>query len=124
MSHYLFDDLELEGAGPPRVFVPQRPVRKCRSTGRWVDRYDLSPAEAFGDLVYMTDRLGNVESPHLLRSTIEDSLLDFQKHDYVLLLGDPALAAAVTHCLGLRGYLKVRALKWDRQTASYQPVLL
>ncbi len=34
-----------------RVFVVQEPCRRDRATGEWAPKFDLSPAERFGQMV-------------------------------------------------------------------------
>ncbi|MNV86368.1 hypothetical protein D3C71_1803970 [compost metagenome] len=106
----------------PRVFVVQVPSR--REDGEWVAKYDLSPAEAFGEIVPILPP-GNVPiDPTPTRRRLVDALRAFDRHsDYLLLLGDPvAIAQAVSVLSAEPGRISV--LKWDRRTATYSPYLI
>lgn len=107
-----------------RVFVVQAPARRDGPRGDWVEKFDLTPAEAFGELVRCLP-YGNVPvdagpSRHALRVAFLD--YDFSA-DYLLLLGDPVACARAVHVLAERqGFNDViRALKWDRRTSAYSP---
>lgn len=109
-----------------RVFVVQVPARRSREPGgrgTWEEKYDLTPAEAFGTLVRCLD-YGNVPSdPEPTRTRLREAMADFDADmDYVLLLGDPVACAQAVHVLGYD--LNVNsfdALKWDRRDARYVP---
>lgn len=114
----------------PRVFVVQVPAR--REAGEWVEKFDLSPAERFGELVRVLP-YGNVPiepepSVDRLRRAFAD--YDFAS-DHLLLLGDPvAIARAVAVLCARRAFLEeadgrrlpISVLKWDRRGGCYQPV--
>jgi len=106
-----------------RVFLVQRP--SVRANGVWVDKYDLTPAEHFGELV-MCLPPGNI--PRELPVTVarlKEVLGDFRvADDYLLAIGDPiaiALAVLVADRVARGG---VRVLKWDRRGGHYVPYAL
>lgn len=106
-----------------RVFVVQVPARRSGPRGAWEEKYDLSPAEAFGTLVRCLD-YGNVpEDPEPTREALRVAMADFDADlDYVLLLGDPVACAQAVHVLGFDlNVPSFDALKWDRRSCEYLP---
>lgn len=114
----------------PKVFVVQVPSR--REGGEWVPKYDLSAAEAFGELVWVLPP-GNVPiepGPTVASLSAAFGAFDFLR-DHLLLLGDPvAIARAVAVLCARRSFLEdfsgeslpISLLKWDRRADAYQPV--
>lgn len=99
----------------PRVFVTQE-----------MDRLDYSPAEKFGDVVFLTrsefshvkSSLGNIE---LVRQ-IRDRLADFNAEiDFVVCSGSPTVAAAVFAIIG-RKCGRWTILRWSNRDFAYNPV--
>jgi len=109
-----------------RVFVVQSPARRSGPRGQREEKYDLSPAEAFGRLVRILD-YGNVpEDPEPTRSRLREAMSDFDwEQDYLLLLGDPVACAQAVAFLtievGLSGFM---ALKWDRRDGCYREYMV
>lgn len=106
-----------------RVFVIQAPARRSGPRGQWVEKYDLAPAEAFGELVRVLD-YGNVpEDPEPTRRRLRERMADFDwELDSVLLLGDPIACAQAVHFIGQElGLASFTALKWDRRDGRYLP---
>ena len=113
----------------PRVFAVQVPARRDGPRGLWIEKYDLSAAEAFGSLVQVLP-YGNVPNdPGPTRTRLNEAFFGNpeQPFDYdadlVLLLGDPvAIAQAVSVLEAQRPPGKsIRVLKWDRRCEEYRP---
>lgn len=107
-----------------RVFVVQVPAFRGPD-GTWVEKYDLSAAEAFGGLIRVLP-FGNVPSdPGPTRSALFSVFSVFDPdEDYVLLLGDPvAIAQAVAVVLQFHRR-PFRVLKWDRRGRRYEPYVV
>jgi hypothetical protein len=107
-----------------RVFVVQRPATRSGERGCWVEKFDLAPAEAFGELVTILP-YGNISrEPRALqavKSTVSGALCAFNPdEDYVLPVGDPVAIAIVLMELGARRFHPVRALKFDRRRGCYE----
>lgn len=112
-----------------RVFAVQIPARRDGPRGKWVEKYDLSAAEAFGVLSPILP-FGNVPNdPGLTRTRLSDAFFgdpdrpfDYDT-DLVLMLGDPvAIAQAVSVLEARRPPGKsIRVLKWDRRALEYRP---
>ncbi|MBV1952732.1 MAG: hypothetical protein KUG64_11130 [Cycloclasticus sp.] len=90
------------------------------------NRISYRPAEAFGDIKFLTAREYSPTKGSLINEKIlEDirkGLEDFDpKYDFLLLTGNPVMIGYVMHlCLKLEGYVKV--LQWDRIASEYLEV--
>jgi hypothetical protein len=109
-----------------RVFVVQAPARREGPRGEWVEKFDLEPARAFGELVRV---LGYGNLPTDLteaRRTLTEALGQFDfTSDHLLLLGDPvaiALSVSVLTALQMVDDIDapIRVLKWDRRAGCYE----
>ena len=113
-----------------KVYVVQVPARRSGPRGDWEEKYDLSPAERFGELVRLLP-YGNVPpDPAPTLDALWAGLERFdQEKDFVLLLGDPVACAQAVHVLTLKmdivrqygGKGCFQVLKWDRREQRYYP---
>ena len=104
---------------PSRVFITQRPA--FRRPGGWVDKFDLTPAEKFGELVEVMPP-GNTD-PSIVDNMVQDLctvLRDFSDRDYLLPLGDPAVIAAAAMAAARAGSGRVNILRWDKRAGEYE----
>lgn len=104
----------------PKVFIPQTPSR--RIAGKWVTKYDLSPAEKFGDLVHLT-RPGMLtqQSVDRITRTFREKLLDFGPEDSIMAVGDPVsigIAVVFAH-QSHRISGPINMLRFDRAKGQY-----
>lgn len=106
-----------------KVFVVQRPAYFDRDKRGWVNKYDLTPAKEFGELVFLL-RPGNIFYHKLEGAigTIREGLDGFDgDNDHILAVGDPvAIAATVMVASEISGG-NVSILKFDRQSGQYEP---
>ena len=107
----------------PRVFVVQRPAYRDRASGEWITKFDLSPAEKFGELVDILP--GNMfwdadtiiaQAKRILEGFNSDQ-------DCLLAIGDPVAIAACA-IIASRETGEVTILKWDKKAQCYQPFRL
>lgn len=100
----------------PRVFVVHQPTGRDRVTGQIGPTMDLSPATAFGPLVFV---LGETENPFAdVSATVARvwgrmSDEGFSSHDYVLLVGSPILIGIVTAVAAAIADGRVKMLQWS-----------
>lgn len=105
-----------------KVYVVQVPAFRGEG-GEWVEKYDLSAAERFGELIRVLP-YGNVPSDTgPTRAALLRAMRQFDYgSDYLLLLGDPvASAMAVRLLTQAQAGGPLRLLKWDRRDSSYMP---
>ncbi len=103
-----------------RVFVVQRPAYFDRKRRGWVNRYDLTPAEEYGELVFLL-RPGNIYRDKMSSAleSLREQLSDMQSDDHILAIGDPvAIAATVMVASKITGSV-VSLLKFDRLDGRY-----
>jgi hypothetical protein len=106
-----------------RVYVVQVPARRTGPGRTWEEKYDLTPAGRFGELVKLLP-YGNVpEDPEPTRARLREGMKEFDADlDYVLLLGDPVACAQAVHVLGFDlNVPSFDVLKWDRREERYYP---
>ncbi len=106
------------------VYVVQRPTFKNPATGNYEDKFDLTPALAFGQIVEIL-KPGNIseDSQNILKFMLQ-RMEDFRPTDYLLALGDPvAIAAASCVAVDITGGI-VQMLKWDKYSKSYKPFII
>jgi hypothetical protein len=110
-----------------KVYVVQVPARRSGPRGAWEEKYDLSPAERFGELVRLLP-YGNVPAdPRPTVEALKEGLKDFRaSEDFLLLLGDPVACAQAVQvltrrmaCFRIEPHFNV--LKWDRREGVYYP---
>ncbi len=113
----------------PRVFAVQVPARRDGPHGLWIEKYDLSAAEAFGSLVQVLP-YGNVPNdPGPTRTRLNEAFFSNPEQpfdydaDFVLLLGDPVAIAQVVSVLEAQRPpgKSIKVLKWDRRGKEYRP---
>ena len=111
----------------PRVFVVNQPTGRDLVTGQVVPTMDLSPAEEWGDLVFLMRETENpfrapTETAVAVAQALEEA--DYWEDDYLLLVGSPVLIGLVAACAALV-CPRMNLLQWDRARARYNvaPVL-
>ena len=91
--------------------------------------YDFTPAEAFGDIEFLTrDDLNNIKGS-LQNEAIVTSLTTKLKgfnptRDYVIIAGSPYVSALVFMILGKMNLREVKVLRWDNRNFHYIPMYL
>lgn len=78
---------------PSFVYVIQNHASYDRSTGLMVPRYDLSPAEKFGELVFLLSPITVPSNPAKVIADLRKKLCDFSDDDYLLMIGNPCFIA-------------------------------
>lgn len=93
----------------PRVYVVYRDNRK-----------DMTPAEKFGQLTDMF--AGRVNYERAVEQA-RKMLVNYQDHDYIMMVGDPALCLIVgAVALEYSESQRLRILRWDREEIEYRPL--
>ena len=108
-----------------RVFVVQRPAFYDREKRGWRNKYDLTPAETFGKLVFLL-RPGNVFRDKLDTAVghLQRELADYSPNDHILAIGDPVAIAATVMVAASKTDGQVSLLKYDRMEDKYDAYLV
>lgn len=108
-----------------RVYVTQRPARYSQERRGWVNKYDLSPAKEFGDLVYLLPPR-NVYTDGLMEAIgkIKAQLKHYTPSDHIMALGDPLVIAVTVMIAASKTNGVVSLLKWDRIENRYRAFLI
>lgn len=103
-----------------RVFVVQRPAFYSAERKGWVNKYDITPARAFGELIFLL-RPGNLYKDQLVSTmaSLREALADFGPSDHLLAIGDPVAIAASVLEAGRSNNGQVQMLKFDRFAGGY-----
>lgn len=104
----------------PKVYVVQETT------------YDVSPAEAWGELVFVSvdrrdDFLNIINSEHNERmlNYLAGKIKDYdESKDYIIPIGSPYISAAVMWILGAKGIRRLNILRWDNRDQTYRPLHL
>ncbi|QYW02136.1 hypothetical protein CPT_Sonora_033 [Stenotrophomonas phage Sonora] len=105
-----------------RVFVVQNQHRWDGTLGQFVPKFDLSPAQVFGDIVPL---LSPTASPFNLGSILGElrsKLSDFRDDDYILCVGNPILIALTFAIAADVNGGTATALQWSGKDRRYLPV--
>lgn len=104
-----------------RVFIVQDPLQKDEE-GRWVPKFDLTPAAAYGDLtVLLPAQVSPLSSAPTVRE-LQRRLKDFNDDDYLLAVGAPTLIGWATALAASSNRGRVKMLVWDRSARAYLEV--
>jgi len=102
------------------VFVVQRAT--YREGGVLKDKYDLSPAEEFGELVELLDADTRPFNLEPVIDALYSRLEDFGDDDYMICIGNPILLSlAVSIALDINDG-RVQLLQWNGRRGTYVPV--
>ena len=99
----------------PRVFVVQSQLLKDG-----LPKYDLTPAEEYGELVYL---LGHGHKPWNtddVLTSLRDTMHDFDEHDFLLPIGNP-MFIGLASIVASEASPIVKFLLWSGREQRYLP---
>jgi hypothetical protein len=105
-----------------RVFVVQQTMSKDRRTGLLSPRFDMTPAEEFGDIVCLLTPNAKPFNPVPVIEELREKLIDFSDDDYLLCAGSPILIGWATAIAAYNNEGRVAMLQWSGINKSYAPV--
>lgn len=105
-----------------RVFVVQRHAIHNAKTGQMVDRFDLSPAEKFGELHFLLSPISVPTNPEEAIRKMRENLHNFSDKDYLLLIGNPCFIGWATAIAADINEGKVKLLQWNGKHKKYHVV--
>ena len=102
-----------------KVYVVQNQHRWDRDKQRFEPKFDLTPAEEFGELVYLLSPTAAPFRPEPIIQELREKLKDYQEGDHLLLVGNPVLIGfAVTVAADVNGG-RVSLLQWSGKDQRY-----
>lgn len=105
------------------VFVVQNQHQMNNTTGQLESKFDLRPAERFGELTFLLSPTARPFTPRPIVAELHRKLRGISLTDHLLLLGNPILigmAVAVAQMHAREGSLSL--LHWDGRAREYTPV--
>ena len=105
-----------------RVFVVQK--QHCWDPGKdqFVPKFDLSPAEQYGELVYLLSPTAAPFRPESVLRELQEKLADIKPDDYLLLIGNPVLIGLATAVAADALEGSVNLLQWSGKERRYLPI--
>lgn len=106
-----------------KVYVVQEPPRFKTPSGDIAYRIDLSPAALYGDLVFVLEH-GELKDHNWDKNLelIAKRLENFNKDDYLVMLGNP-VAMAIASLVAATRVEKLKVLYWVRTAQDYTEVV-
>lgn len=106
----------------PRVFVVQKTMRWDAQKGELVPKFDLEPAEEYGEVIYLLSPTAAPFNPDTVLPELHQKLESITENDYLLLVGNPALIGIV--CAIAADYSQgcFNLLQWSGKERRYLPI--
>lgn len=105
-----------------RVFVVQKTMRWDQTKGELVPKFDVSPAEEYGQVEYLLSPTASPFRPETLLGELHQKLKDFNEDDYLLLVGSPVLIGIAVGIAADYTDGMVNVLQWSGKAGKYTPV--
>lgn len=107
-----------------RVFVVQNQHRWDRDKAKFVPKFDLTPAQVFGDLVFLLSPTAAPFRPEPVVSELREKLRDFGPEDTLLLVGNPVLIGLAVAVAADYNDGSVSVLQWSGKDQRYLKVTI
>lgn len=106
-----------------KVYVVQRQLRRSDDGSRMVDKFDVAPAEVFGDIQFLLSSGASPFTPESIVLELKAKLAGYNSDcDWLLLVGNPCLIGMVVAVAAQSGGGRVNMLQWSGRSANYIPV--
>lgn len=102
-----------------RVYVVQNQHRWSRQEQGFEPKFDLSPAEQFGELVYLLSPTAAPFRPEPVIQELKEKLRDFTSDDHLLLVGNPCLIGFAVAIAAQYNSGSVSLLQWSGKDGRY-----
>lgn len=102
-----------------RVFVIQNQHRYDRVSNKLVEKFDISPAEEFGEVVYLLGSNASPFSPAGVIEELHEGLDTFGDDDFLLLIGNPCLIGFAVAIAADVNEGRVNLLQWSGKERRY-----
>ena len=104
------------------VYVVQKQHRWDAQKQELVQKYDLEPAEEYGDLVYLLSPTAAPFNSKPIVEELKESLYGFSDDDYLLLIGNPALIGFAVAIAADNNQGNLKLLQWSGKDKKYLPI--
>lgn len=105
-----------------KVYVVQNQYYKDKKLDKLVPKFDLTPAEEFGSIIYLLDSMVSMTNPQNIVDELMDRLSGYTSQDYLLLTGNPCFigwsVAVASHYA--KGDLNL--LQWSPRHGTYRAI--
>lgn len=102
-----------------RVFVVQNQHRWNRDKGELEPKFDLAPAEEYGEIRYVLGPTASPFSPDTVLPEMMEVLQDFGPGDHLLLIGNPILIGWATALAADANEGDISLLQWSGKDQKY-----
>lgn len=106
-----------------RVYVIQQQLRFDANKQRLVEKFDLEPARAHGEVHFLLSSNAAPFNSEPIIAELHDKLADFTQDDFLLLVGNPCIIGfAVAIAADKISLGQVKLLQWSGKDRRYIPV--
>jgi hypothetical protein len=110
---------DIKQTSPSKVYV----IQELPGTRSGFPKFNIMGASRYGELVTLLPENSQIiMSPGPLIFKLRKLLKNFNKNDYLLLTGDPAIIGVACSIVSDINNGKFNFLKWDRQEKMYYPI--
>lgn len=100
------------------VYAIQQQMHYDAVKGELLPRFDLSPAEEFGEIKYLLSPSASPFTPDSIISELHEKLKGFSDEDYLLLIGNPVLIGMAA-AIAADNAGTVNFLQWSGKNHKY-----
>jgi len=101
------------------VYVVQNQHSLDKELNELVPRFDLTPAEKFGELEFVLGPTANPFAPENIVPEMREKLASFTESDYLLLIGNPVLIGWAVAIASEMAEGRVSCLQWSGKRREY-----
>lgn len=102
-----------------RVFIVQNQHRANPKSGALEPKFDLSPAEEYGDFEFLLSPTARPFNPEHVVGVLKERLRDFRDDDSLLLIGNPVLIGLAVAVAASFNNGRVAMLQWSGSERRY-----
>lgn len=108
----------------PRVFCVQKQHRQDPQTGDLVPKFDLTPAQEYGELRYLFSPTAGPFNATNMLPELHEKLRDYTPEDFLLLIGNPVLIGMAVAVAAGYSPTRVQLLQWSSSARGYLPIVV
>lgn len=101
------------------VFVVQNQHRWDAGKQQFVPKFNLAPAEEYGELVDLLSPTASPFRPQSVLDEIREKLADYGDEDYLLLVGNPILLGLSVAIAAMANDGRINLLQWSGREQKY-----